>query len=508
MKNIAVLNAIGVSGHAFEALIGGKNSFQICCDYARSLPQVDEIAILTEEGLSEEVLSEGTLSRENLFREAGHRLVTGSGWTERKLLEALRDLACGYDNIFYFHADCPFLDTVLTRKMLDIHTRYCADYTNADGYPYGLAPEILRGEIVEALMALAQADSVQRGSVFSVIQKDINSFDIETEIAPRDQRLLRVSLAADTKRNLLLLQRIVGEGGQDAPSVARILEHGGRILRTLPAYLSVQIVDGVSDRCVYDPYVSMYGEEGGKRAEMSAERFEQLLQQVCGFCEDATVTLAAFGEPALHTEIAAIVQIAASHPQLRLIIETSGKGWRESDLAAIERGAAVPLTWIIYLDALDKNVYASIRGDGYEEANAFAQRMLAAFPQTYLQAVRMQENEEDLEQFYKTWRAKTEHVIIQKYDSVCGLLPDRRVTDLAPLKRFPCWHLKRDLHVRVDGSVPLCVEDVTGRLALGNIFEQEIGAIWERGEVHYLAHLDEQYPDLCSSCDEYYTYNF
>jgi spiro-SPASM protein len=82
------------------------------------------------------------------------------------------------------------------------------------------------------------------------------------------------------------------------------------------------------------------------------------------------------------------------------------------------------------------------------------------------------------------------------------------VTDLSPLKRFACWHLKRDLHVLIDGSVPVCREDLEGGKILGNILTDDLREIWDRGTPWYLRHLDGDYPELCKGCDEYYTYNF
>jgi hypothetical protein len=79
------------------------------------------------------------------------------------------------------------------------------------------------------------------------------------------------------------------------------------------------------------------------------------------------------------------------------------------------------------------------------EALAFAGELLRLAPEkTHVQAVRVKENEEDIETFYVR-KGVTRERDIQKYDSCAGLLPDRSVADLSPLKRFPCWHLKRDL---------------------------------------------------------------
>lgn len=121
----------------------------------------------------------------------------------------------------------------------------------------------------------------------------------------------------------------------------------------------------------------------------------------------------------------------------------------------------------------------------------------------------MQSNEEQLDAFYRYWKQPADvHPIVQKYDSFCGVLPERKVTDLSPIHRFPCWHLKRDLTVLIDGSVPMCREDIKQQHLLGNLFEEDIAEVWERGAEYYKQHITEEYPELCRSCDEYYTYNF
>jgi spiro-SPASM protein len=120
----------------------------------------------------------------------------------------------------------------------------------------------------------------------------------------------------------------------------------------------------------------------------------------------------------------------------------------------------------------------------------------------------MKENEDDLEKFFKSWKARTENVIVQKYDSFSGLLPDRRAADLSPVRRFPCWHLKRDMVVLLDGTVPLCKEDVQTGTRLGNAFEEDLELIWDRAQATYRSHLAGSYPGICAACDEYYTYNF
>ncbi|MBI9098979.1 MAG: SPASM domain-containing protein, partial [Spirochaetaceae bacterium] len=126
----------------------------------------------------------------------------------------------------------------------------------------------------------------------------------------------------------------------------------------------------------------------------------------------------------------------------------------------------------------------------------------------WIQSVRMLENEVNLENFFRFWKKITENIIIQKYDWFCGEFEQKKITDLSPLKRDPCWHIKRDIFIKLNGDIPLCREDLKSSMKLGNIFEESLEGIWSQGESVYRNHIKGDYPSLCRECDEYYTYNF
>ncbi|MCP4160831.1 MAG: hypothetical protein GY760_12225 [Deltaproteobacteria bacterium] len=120
----------------------------------------------------------------------------------------------------------------------------------------------------------------------------------------------------------------------------------------------------------------------------------------------------------------------------------------------------------------------------------------------------MEENEENLEDFFRFWRNKTENIIIQKYDWFCGIYEQKKITDLSPLTRNPCWHLKRDMFIRINGDVPLCREDLKCEHKQGNVFSDDLETIWGNGKLIYLDHIRGELPAICGKCDEYYTFNF
>jgi spiro-SPASM protein len=494
MKNLAVANGLTLSSYSLQKLPGGGDSPERVLAFARRLPEVQKAYIL--------------LAGEAPCPE-GYEPVRLEGGGVVELLAALARLAEGADNLFYFFADCPLLDSALASRLLENHRKYYADYTFADGYPLGLAVEILRPGVLPALAGLAKScpevQASDRGAVFEVIKKDINAFDVETELAPADLRLLRLSLSSDTKRNHLLLTRLLEAGAADAESACRLVQEKPELLRTLPAFFSIQIVAGCPQLCAYCPYPKFGIRRTGKQGEMELGHFTGLADKIRAFSDDAVLSVSLWGEPAYYSRFPELAA-AGRERGLRLVVETSGVGWDPGVLSQIPVGG---IEWIVSLDADGPELYRALRGEGYEEALRAIDQLAARFPsQVHVQAVRMKENEERLEDFYRAWKARTGKVIIQKYDHFCGLLPDRRVADLSPLKRFPCWHLKRDLAVLLDGRVPLCREDVDLRHPLGNLFEEEIAEVWARGERWYLEHVRQDYPPLCAGCDEYYTFNF
>lgn len=496
MKNIFVVNAIKLSTYAFKPLGDGGSAFSRCLDFARGLPEMGEGVVLSNVALP--------LSMPAL------RAVVKPNWDAKTMLEELKRLSEGYDHIFYFFADCPLLDLDLARRMYQNHVKYFADYTFADGYPYGLALEILKAPVVEALLRLVKdGEDIKRDTIFEIIKRDINAFDLETEIAPLDLRPLRLSLTADCKRNFLLVESLFSLGAHDEESVCRLIQQRPDLLRTLPAYFPIQIVAGCRQSCSYCPYPLLEPGLLTNREEMPKEKFFALIERIENFCGDAVISVSLWGEPSLHSAIDELLDFVLQRPALELVVETSGLGWDEQRLEKLASTRGRKPAFIIGLDSHQPELYGKLRGAGFNEALHTTRLLLRLFPATtYVQAVRMQENEEALEHLYRDWKKETENIIIQKYDHFCGFLPQRKITDLSPLKRPSCWHLKRDFVILLDGSVPMCREDLKRGYLLGNVFQTDLEEIWQQGEIYYKKHLEENYPDLCQDCDEYYTYNF
>jgi len=515
MNNLLVLYAANLSNYAFQPLFNGKNAVQLCAEKAVLFPDVKKTVLLA---------SGGDFSFLNGI-EIEHR-----DWTKKTLLERISELQADFNCIYFAFADCPFLDPVLAGSLAQRHLKYAAEYSYADGWPFGLAPEILSPGTAGILAKISDQDGrIERDFLFSVIQKDINAFDIEAEISEVDLRCHRLSLCADSKRDFTLLDNFIKAAGNKIPSasdIERIIENQSEILRTLPAFYPIQVSGCCPQKCSICPYPA-FADSQGQKDFMDAGKFSSLLDKIAAFSEDAVIDLSLWGELSLHPDRMKLIEDVISRKELSLVIETSALGWKEEDLekcaqlssdASARRNNIAALSWIVSLDTADSKRYSRIRGAGFAQAEACAKKLLSLFPKDcYVQAVRVKDSEDDTEKFYRYWKEYAPNgeksIIIQKYDDFCGIMEKKQASDISPVIRKPCWHIMRDIPVLLNGDVPLCREELQAfkgakERILGNVFTDSLENIWQNGGKYYGEQCKKCYAQICENCDEYYTYNF
>jgi spiro-SPASM protein len=519
MNTLLVLYAGNLSGAAFEPVFDGKSSVQLSVEQAKKFPNVRKTVLFTSANVDFPGLADIQTEKRDL-------------WTKRTLLERISELQEDFELIYFAFADCPFLDPVLAGSIARRHKNYTAEYSYADGFPYGLAPEILSPGTAGILAKITGDDDgpVERDILFSVIQKDINAFDIETEISNVDLRCHRINLCADSKRGLLLLKNFISAAKNKIPAadeIENIVEKQPEILRTLPAFYPIQVYGGCPQKCAICPY-PLFTDATGRKDFMDSEKFISLLDKITTFSGDAVIDLSLWGELSLHPEKMKLIEEIISRPELALIIETSGIGWKNEGLekcaelctknAGARKNSLPPLSWIVSLDTSDSQHYAELRGAGFAEAENCAKKLLSLFPNDcYVQAVRVKGSEDDTEKFYRYWKSNSpkneKNIIIQKYDDFCGALEKKQASDISPVIRQSCWHIMRDMPVLLNGDVPLCRENLSAlkndsQYILGNVFTDSLESIWQNGNKYYKEHCMKNYTGLCADCDEYYTYNF
>lgn len=522
MKSFVVLSANGISDYALQPLTeGGSSPFIRALENVRCFPDYAGTIVTAT--------PEKSAAIRQYCDEHGMamvRVVSIRENTAHAFFTALIPLVAEVDHVFIAWADAPFLDSAGAAHLYQQHCKYKAEYSFADGYPEGLLPQIVAAGLVPILAALPVAVEVPlcRTFLFDTIKKDINSYDLETMIAPDDVRHLRLAFYADTKASYLLCRQFIGITTENyAACIAERQEH----LRLLPAYYGLEITAYHPLHSLYRPPV--FSENFIPSCCMDFARAASLIDEIAHFSETAVISLSLYGEPLLHPHFTALVRKVVETPNLSVLVETCGIADMSTDIPkAVEaiaglvrtlparQNGMLPIYWIVAIDAVSSKMYGAIHTLPDEKAEyclkqaaTFADRLAALFPHAvWAQMTRMNENEEELESFYRLWEKRDARPLIQKYDYLCGALPDRRPADIAPLKRHPCWHLKRDISICKDGTVPLCKDDYACSVVLGNAFTMPLEAIWEKGQKVYCDQVRGCYKGVCEHCDEYYTYNF
>jgi spiro-SPASM protein len=460
------------------------------------------------------------------------------------------------DTLIFARAECPFYSSTITEELLLTHNKYASEYTFADGFPYGIAPEIVNIGTVKVLLSLLEkktdlcSKTLSKNGIFELIQTDINSFEIETILSKKDYRALRLDFSCDTKRNFLTCKNLVEamvkrESTKEIKSfdasncnvyaLCDTAELSVTVLRTLPAFYEIQVVGGYENPTIYDVPKSIWSEKIDTNNNiMPYEKFEKLINDIASFSEDAVISLSLYGDPLTHPQFIKMIKTVLKYSSLSLLIETDGT-ILTMDLASeistivtnfgVRKNNQFPINWIIRIDSVNAEMYSKIH---CIEDLSIADKLLKTaqnsvkilknfFPgAVYPQFVRMNDNEEQLEDFYRSWKKdQTGELIIQKYDSITGLLKDRRVADLEPLDRNTCWHLRRDMCILVDGMVPICREALFAQKVdknqfpnCGNVFIDSLDTIFQNGNLAFQSHVDKKYCTQCKVCDEYYTFNF
>ncbi len=416
--------------------------------------------------------------------------------------------------IAYGDGDTPFLDFDATLEMAEKIEKYRSDYANADGFPFGLRLELISTQIIEALIVLSQQEKAksislaERASLFDLIALDINSFDIETDIPDKDLSLLRVDFHLKNKLNFLLAQKIAVLTRENLSSqvICNYIDKNPEILRVIPAYYAVQIDSAYPHPCSYLPWSKKSSEEKAKRMELT--QYKTLLSDISEFFGEAVIALGLWGDASFHPNIDDFIRATLEYEDFQLLIETTGIGWDMQVIDSLASEFKDRIIWIVTLDTNTPELYKEMRGEGFDEAFAFAHEISQKFGQNaYIQSVRSTQNEEDLAQFWHYWKERGQ-VIVQKYNSFSGRQLDKKVVDLSPIRREPCWHLKRELHIAYDGKVTFCSDDYELSFNLGNVFTEKIDCLFAKGFINYQAQCRKEYLGICGGCDEYYTFNF
>lgn len=531
MNTIFILVYDKLAAKTLLPIANFSSSLSYMCALAKEFS--NEIYILFEEEATKEVKKE--------VGEEERRIKTCAikSFNYASLFSKLTEIAGEKDATFIFSfADTPLLSKKLLKKTLEQHTKYFSDYTYTLGYPIGFGAEVIRGGAIKLLNeSVKNNDSLSnrricREAIYSVIEKEINSYEIETVISEEDFRSYRLSFTTNNTLNyktclvaIKALEEKYKENYFEAPieEVMKVLFSPSNIkslLCTVPSFFNIEVTNKSSFNTLYLP--SFCASNKGDKY-LSLDNFNILIKKIASFNENAIISLSLTGEPLLNPQILPMIKSIYCEKGLRLYLETSGEEVTKEfclslkeivDNAADRVGACEYFSKICIVVRADSvtaktyNIINNIPGAKEKEDREY-NKMLEGikllkecFPSdVYLSFTRIPENEAELEEFYKKESKEGECYIISKVENYLGRLPIKKSVDLCPLTKPYCYHARRDFNIRLNGEVPLCKmcisSDKEGGV-VGNAFTEDLSDIYKKFNL-----IKE-----CEDCDEYYTFNF
>lgn len=536
MKSLIILFADNFSNFGFEKSFDGKSAFEKTLEWAKNVKTASGIEVFCFDSNRELVEKSA---------ESGISIKSKDKWTNETLFQEISDSLnktdCDY--ALYSFAFNPFINQTLTEKLTETHEKFRSEYSFADGYPVSVSPEILDKGLVKILSEIIKTKdelkdlAVTKSSVFDLIKTDINSFEIETEISENDWRLYRFDFSCDKKENYIacvnLYEKVKSLNESERTDIQKICETASKdvkVLKTIPGYFNIQIENEYQSKNPYCPYFKF---DNSGKTKMSFEQFKELLKKINDFNPDGVVSLSLWGDPLLHPDFFDFVNEVISYPGLTALVETDGFDFAKMDFstedspyikslkllsekasdAGTRKNGYAPVLWLVNVDAMTQTSYEKIHpGMKLDNAVASVKILQSLFSgNVYAQFLRITENEEELENFYRTYKEKDfvsgGKFIIQKYNHFCKVMPEVKSADLSPVDRNPCWHVRRDFNILSDGSVPVC-RDKSFESPIGNAFTEDLTVIFERNDSVLQNDIDKKLCEGCSLCDEYYTYNF
>ncbi len=405
------------------------------------------------------------------------------------------------DEIMIYNAGNPFYDLNFIEEMFNRHNKYIADYTYCIGYPAGLVPEIIRKDIIKELIILSKDNKkITKDYIFQTISKDINSFDIETILSDHDVRIFRTSIGSNDKGEEKLTNYLFNKFKEQV-SINTIVE----FINNNPHELFTTIYLLILDLTNYSTISSIYYPKNKEnKNQMNFNLIKKMIKKIKSINQDIHIILGGIGEPLEHERFIDIINFIIEN-DLEVIVETTGYNLTDELLKKI-----INLNKVIFIlkyDAYDEKTYKIIHPEwDFNKINISLEILKNAGVKTYKQVIRMMDNEIEIEKFIR--KKEVDDLIIRKFSTFCDMIPDKKVVDLAPLERIPCYHLRRELYIRSDGKVPVCIYSRYKNHFIGDIDNDDLDLLIENLKKFYIKDSKKEYLEFCKNCNDYYLFNF
>lgn len=272
-------------------------------------------------------------------------------------------------------------------------------------------------------------------------------------------------------------------------------------LSGFPTMLGIEVTNRCNLKCIMCPRSEMTREPG----DMDFELFKKIIDQVQKYLE--FVWLQDLGEPFLHKDIFRMIEYCRKKG-IRTGISTNGTIMNQDIIEGI---AATELDYLMFgFDGASRQTYEKVRvGACYEEVvnniNKFIENKLRRDLKTFLviQCIYMQETEEEIENFRRLWDIKGVDALRIRQITYSGERGGPRFINKR--RNWPCYWPWSNPHIKWDGIVVPCCQDINADYALGNLQYHSLRELWNNQKMQELRKLlvagEYERSRICRKCN-------
>jgi spiro-SPASM protein len=332
--------------------------------------------------------------------------------------------------------------------------------------------------------------------------------------------LLRLDFSLGSRRSLAktaaFLEKLQNKNEPYA-ELESLIAKSPELLVSFPSYIELEFCSVSESKSYFSPL----GFIDQPKHLLSRESFAKVRTYIAEGLGDTSVSAAGLGEPLENPEARAFLTELLDDEKVRYVfLETNGIHL-DTILPLAGHAAAHKLKVIVLLNSLAKYAeYSGAPAAALDKVKANVREFTAILRKAgknaqeiaYIQALKVEENEAEIDALYALAEELGASFLLQKYNRYAGLMPERRVSDMTPLERYSCWHLRRDLFIRANGDVAFCKQtiDQSKKSARGNLSNDALADIWLAQGKDFVLNFHGKYPAHlpCANCDEYFTFNF
>lgn len=443
--------------------------------------------------------------------------------SEIALMNRIWQQQSSIESVALFEGIYPMLDSGATRELYAIHCQYRAEFTLGENLPQGLAPYFFSRDFLQTFHDIHNSNEDDLSSfhfIASYAQKNIQKFHSEIYFFEPDIRSYRFNFLLKNRRNYYLIRDFWSRTQNTSENlrlqdIAKVLQDSPQILASIPAYLEVELVSDCEYACTFCPRSFTEFAKLTIDTTLLLARLKEFAQNSFG---DTAVAFGGMGEPLQHPQFKEILlQTINLNNFSFVLIETNGFYLSRLQESALTKENLKKLQVIVNINAADE-AYSVLHGCTQDNlpkilqhikslAELYKEQGIVAAEHIWIQALKLEENEQQIDAIFELSDRLGVSFLLQKYNRF-EVMPEKRLSDMTPLKRSFCWHLARDLYIRADGSVAFCKQDIEGKCLTDSLNEKSLQEIFANRKKYFVKNFKENYDFCkCKNCDEYYTFN-